>query len=36
MCEKLTLFPYRQYIVGIYVSLAFWRYSQVQDRIGGL
>jgi len=24
MCEKLTVFPYGQYIVGIYVSLAVW------------
>jgi len=23
VCEKLTIFPYGQYIVGIYVSLAF-------------
>ena len=35
MCEKLTIFPNLQYIVGIYVSLAFWWYSQVQDRSGG-
>jgi len=24
MSEKLTIFPYGQYIVGISVSLAFW------------
>jgi len=34
VCEKLRIFPYGQYIVGIYVSLAFWQYSQVQDRSG--
>jgi len=32
--EKLWIFPYGQYIIGIYVSLAFWRYSQVQDQSG--
>ena len=31
MCEKLTIFPYWQDIVGNVVLLAFWRYSQVQD-----
>ena len=36
VCEKLTVFPNGKYIVGIYDSLAFWRYSQVQDRSGGL
>jgi len=30
VCEKLTVFSYRQDIVGN-VLLAFWRYSQVQD-----
>jgi len=34
VCEKLTVFPYRQDIAGIYVSLAFQRYIQVQDRTG--
>jgi len=24
VCEKLTIFRYGQYIVGMYVSLAFW------------
>jgi len=33
--EKLRIFPYGQHIVGIHVSLAFWRYSHVQDRSGG-
>jgi len=33
--EKLTLFPYGQDIVGNVVLLAFWWYSQVQDRSGG-
>jgi len=28
--EKLTVFPYGQDIIGIYVSLAFWRYSKVR------
>jgi len=32
MCEKLTIFPYGQDIVENVVLLAFWRYSQVQDR----
>jgi len=32
MLEKLTIFPYGQYIVGIYVSLAFRGYSQVRNR----
>ena len=27
--EKLTIFPYAQYIVGIYIPLACQRYSQV-------
>jgi len=34
--EKLMIFPYGQYIVGIYVSLTFWLCSQVQDRSGVL
>ena len=33
--EKLRIFPYGQYIVGTVVLLAFWRYSQFQDRSGG-
>ena len=36
VCEKLTVFPYGQDIVGNVVLLAFWRYSQVQDRSGAL
>jgi len=36
MCEKLTIFPYGQDTVGNFVLLAFWRYSQVQDRSGVL
>jgi len=35
VCEKLTLFPYGQDIVGNIILLAFWWYSQVQDRSGG-
>jgi len=35
VCENLTIFPYGQYIVGIYVSLAFWQYRQLQDQSGG-
>jgi len=35
VCEKLTVFPYGHYIVEFYVRLAFWWYSQVQDRSGG-
>jgi len=31
----LRIFPYRQYIIRNIVLLAFWRYSQVQDRNGG-
>ena len=31
-CKKLTIFPYGQDIVGNIVLLAFWQYSQVQDR----
>ena len=27
VCEKLSLFPYVQYIVENFFSLAFWRYS---------
>jgi len=34
--EKLTVFLYGQDIVGIYVSLAFRRYSQVRGRCWGL
>jgi len=34
VCEKLTIFPYRQDIVGNVILLAFWRFSQVQDRSG--
>jgi len=30
--EKLIIFPYGQYVVGIYVSLAFRRFSQVRGR----
>jgi len=30
--EKLRVFPYGQNIVGNVVLLAFWQYSQVQDR----
>jgi len=30
--EKLTVFPYAQYMIRIYVSLAFQRYSQVRGR----
>ena len=33
--EKLTIFPYADYIVEFYVELAFLRYGQVQDRSGG-
>jgi len=36
VCEKLIIFPYGQNTVGIYVSLAFRSYSQVQDRSGVL
>jgi len=32
MREKLTVFPYVQYIIRIYFLLAFWRYSQVRGR----
>jgi len=35
VCEKLTIFPYTEYIVEIYVSLAFLWCSQIQDRNGG-
>jgi len=35
VCEKLTLFPYGQDIVGNVVLLAFWSYGQIQDRSGG-
>jgi len=30
--EKLRIFPYWQYVVKIYISLAFQRYSQVWGR----
>jgi len=33
--EKLRIFPNRQYIVENFILLAFWWYSQVQDRSGG-
>jgi len=33
--EKLRIFPFRQYIVGNVVFLAFWWRSQVQNRNGG-
>ena len=36
VCEKLTIFLYGQDIAGNVVSLAFCRYSQVQDRSGVL
>ena len=36
MCEKLTVFPYGQDIVGNVILLAFWWYSQVKDRSGVL
>ena len=36
MCEKLTIFPYGQDIVGNVVLLAFWGNRQVQDRSWGL
>jgi len=32
--EKLRIFPYGQYIIGIYVSLAFGRYSQFKIEVG--
>jgi len=35
LCEKLTIFPYADYIVEFFVKLAFLIYSQVQDRSGG-
>ena len=35
VCEKFTVFPYGQYIVGIYVALAFQRCIQVQGRCWG-
>jgi len=34
VCEKLTIFPYTEYIVEFYGSVAFLWYSQVQDRSG--
>ena len=36
MREKLTMFPYRQYIIGNVCSLAFQRNAQVQDQSWGL
>jgi len=36
VCEKLTIFPYGQYVVGNVFSLAFWWYTQVQDWSWGL
>jgi len=36
MCEKLTIYPYGQYIVENVFSFAFRQYSQIQDRNGGL
>ena len=35
LCEKLTIFPYADYIVEFFERLAFLWYSQVQDRSGG-
>jgi len=35
VCEKLTIFPYADYIVEFCVEFAFLRYGQVQDRSGG-
>ena len=35
MYEKLTILPYGQYIVGNVFSLAFRRYSDIQDLSGG-
>jgi len=32
VCEKLTIFPYAEYIVAFCVRVAFLWYSQVQDR----
>jgi len=32
VCEKFTIFPFGQYIVGNFCLLAFWRYSQFRDR----
>jgi len=34
--EKLTIFPYEQYIVGNVCSLAFQRNGQFRDRSWGL
>jgi len=34
--ERLRIFPYAQYIIGIYVSLAFQKCAQVQRRCWGL
>jgi len=35
VCEKLTIFPYAEYIVEFCVRVAFLWYSQVQDRSRG-
>jgi len=35
VCEKLTIFPYAEYIVEFCVRVAFLWYSQVQDRRRG-
>jgi len=35
VCEKLTIFPYTEYIVEFCVRLAFLWNSQVEDRSGG-
>jgi len=34
--EKVIIFPYGQYIIGIYISLVFQRYSQVRGQCWGL
>jgi len=34
--EKLTIFPYAEYIIGIGSSLAFQTYSQVRGQCWGL
>ena len=36
MHEKLIIFPHRQYIIGIYISLAFRRYAQIRCQCKGL
>jgi len=35
VCEKLTIFPYAEFIAEFCVCLAFLRCSQVQDQSGG-